>query len=314
MEKHLRGDVLHIELADQVSFLNRAALVEALDTVPRGGQILLDARRTDYIDPDLLSVIRDFKDQAAPSRGVELSLLGFRDKYNLGDQTRYVVHSTRQLQEKLSPEQVLQVLKDGHARFRSGRRLTRDIGRQVAETAVGQHPLAVVLSCIDSRTPAELIFDLGVGDIFSTRIAGNITSRKVLGSIEYGCAVAGAKLVLVLGHTRCGAVNAAVDLFGADPIPNRAANCQHLHHIVEEIQQSIDRNTAERIPQMTLDERNAFVETVACSNVERSVQNMRQQSRTLFELERDGRIVFVAAMYDIVTGEIKFLADSRNRL
>jgi carbonic anhydrase len=314
MEKHLRGDVLHIELADQVSFLNRGALVHALQAVPRGGQVLLDARRTDYIDPDLLSVIRDFKDQTAPARGVELSLLGFRDKYNLGDRTRYVVHSTRELQEKLSPEQVLQVLKDGHARFRAGRRLTRDSGRQVADTSKGQHPLAVVVSCIDSRTPAELIFDLGVGDIFSVRIAGNVTSRKVLGSIEYGCVVAGAKLVLVMGHTRCGAVTAAIDLIGSGETANLATGCQHLGYIVEEIQQSIDRDSSERIRRMTSVEKELFADTVARLNVARSVRTMLQQSRTLSDLERDGQVVFVAAMYNIVSGDIQFLTeDGSNR-
>jgi carbonic anhydrase len=311
-EKHLRGDVLHIELADQVSFLNRGALTAALGAVPRGGHVLLDARRTDYIDPDLLSLIHDFMDETAPARGVEVSLLGFRDRYNLRDQTRYVVHSTCELQAQLSPEQVLQVLKDGHERFRTGRRLTRDLGRQVADTSAGQHPLAVVVSCIDSRTPAELIFDLGVGDIFSVRIAGNVTSRKVLGSVEYGCAVAGAKLVLVLGHTRCGAVGAAVDLLGSGENPNRATGCQHLSYIIEEIQQSIDQDASIRIPRMTSAEREIFVDIVARRHVARSVQMMLQQSRTLSDLERGGRIVFVAAMYNIVTGEIEFLSNSRN--
>ena len=172
VEKHLGGEVVRIELANQVSFLNRAALVRALDEVPRGGHVLLDAQSTDYIDPDVLDLIRDFKEQTAPARGVEVSLLGFRSKYQLQDQTQYVDYSTRELQSALTPQQVLQILKDGHERFRTGRRLTRDLGRQVNATADGQHPLAVVLSCIDSRTPAELIFDLGVGDIFSVRIAG----------------------------------------------------------------------------------------------------------------------------------------------
>lgn len=311
MEKHLRGDVLHIELADQVSFLNRGALIQTLDAIPTGGHVLLDGRRTDYIDPDLLSLIRDFKDETAPARGVKVSLLGFQDKYHLEDQTRYVVHSTHDLQARLAPEQVLQVLQDGHARFRSGRRLTRDLGRQVTDTSAGQHPLAIVVSCIDSRTPAELIFDLGVGDIFSVRIAGNITSRKVLGSIEYGCVVAGAKLVVVMGHTRCGAVSAAVDLIGTGETANLATGCQHLSYIIEEIQQSIDRDSAQRIQQMTPAERESFVDAVARRNVARSVQTMLQQSETLSDLEHDGRVLFVAAMYNIATGDIQF--DPRNR-
>ncbi len=166
VEKHLGGEVIRIELANQVSFLNRAALAQAFDDVPRGGHLLLDARSTDYIDPDVLSLIRDFHVQSAPARGVEVSLVGFRQQYHLKDQTQYVDYSTRDFQTAITPEQVLQILKEGHERFRSGQRLTRDLGRQVNATANGQHPLAVVVSCIDSRTPAELIFDLGVGDIF----------------------------------------------------------------------------------------------------------------------------------------------------
>jgi carbonic anhydrase/SulP family sulfate permease len=313
VEKHLSGEVVHVELADQVSFLNRAALVQALDAVPRGGHVLLDAldaHRTDYIDPDLVSLIRDFKDQTAPARGVEVSLLGFRSKYQLGDQTQYVVHSTRELQAKLSPEQVLQVLKDGHERFRSGRRLTRDLGRQVSDTSGGQHPLAVVLSCIDSRTPAELVFDLGVGDVFSVRIAGNVTSRKVLGSIEYGCAVAGAKLILVMGHTRCGAVTAAIDLICSGETANEATGCQHLDQIVEDIQQSIDPLTCRDLDRLATADKELFVDAVARRNVARSVQTILQQSQTLSRLVRDGRVVVVGAMYNIVTGDIEFLTDA----
>jgi carbonic anhydrase len=221
-----------------------------------------------------------------------------------------VVHSTRELQAKLSPEQVLQVLKDGHERFRSGRRLTRDLGRQVSDTSGGQHPLAVVLSCIDSRTPAELVFDLGVGDVFSVRIAGNVTSRKVLGSIEYGCAVAGAKLILVMGHTRCGAVTAAVDLICSGETANEATGCQHLDQIVEDIQQSIDPLTCRDLDRVATADKELFVDAVARRNVERSVQTMLQQSQTLSRLVRDGRVVVVGAMYNIVTGDIEFLTDA----
>ncbi len=287
VEKHLGGDVMHIELANQVSFLNRAALSRVLDEVPRGGHVLLDAQSTDYIDPDVLDLIRDFKEQTAPARGVEVSLLGFRSKYQLEDQTQYVDYSTRELQDALTPQQVLQILKDGHERFRTGQRLTRDLGRQVSATAGGQHPLAVVLSCIDSRTPAELIFDLGVGDIFSVRIAGNVTSRKVLGSMEYGCAVAGAKLILVMGHTRCGAVTAAVDLICATRTAAEATGCQHLDHIVDDIQQSIDPAACRGIEARRRTEKEAFVDAVARRNVSRVVERMRAQSQTLDGLVRE---------------------------
>lgn len=309
VEKHLGGDVVHIELANQVSFLNRAALSRVFDEARRGGHVLLDAQSTDYIDPDVLDLIRDFTEHTGPARGVKVSRLGFRSRYQLVDQTQYVDYSTRELQDALTPQQVLQLLKDGHERFRTGRRLTRDLGRQVRATADRQHPLAVVLSCIDSRAPVELIFDLGVGDIFSIRIAGNLTSRKVLGSAEYGCAVAGAKLILVMGHTRCGAVTAAVDLICSTRTAAETMGCQHLDYIVNDIQQSTDPVACRGIEARPADEKESLVNAVARRNVLHVVERMRTQSRTLDGLVREGRIAIVGAMYDVVTGEIEFLAD-----
>ena len=314
VEKHLGGDVLHIELANQVSFLNRAALSKVLDEVPRGGHLLLDAQNTDYIDPDVLDLIRDFKEQTAPARGVEVSLLGFRSKYQLQDQTQYVDYSTRDLQNAVTPPQVLQILKDGHERFRTGRRLSRDLARQVSATADGQHPLAVVLSCIDSRTPTELIFDLGVGDVFSIRIAGNITSRKVLASAEYGCAVVGAKLILVMGHTRCGAVTAAVKLICGNLTAAEATGCHHLDHIVNDIQQATELDACRGAEQLPAAEKELFVDAVARRNVTRVVERMRTESPTLDGLVREGRIAIVGAMYDVATGEIEFLMEPESKL
>lgn len=307
VEKHLGGDVLHIELANQVSFLNRAALAKVLDNVPRGGQVLLDAQSTDYIDPDVLSLIRDFKDHKARARGIEVSFIGFRNKYSLQDEIQYVDYSTRELQDALTPGQVLQILKDGHDRFRSGHRLTRIVNRQVSATAQGQHPLAVVLGCIDSRSPAELIFDAGVGDIFSVRVAGNILSRKVLGSIEYACAVAHAKLVLVLGHTRCGAVTAAVDLMHSAKSPAEATGCQHVEFLLQDIQEAINPQVARRLAQASGTQRQEAIDEVARLNVLRTVAGILQQSQTLANLVREGRIAIVGAMYDVSTGTVTFL-------
>jgi carbonic anhydrase len=309
VEKHLGGDVVHIELANQESFLNRAALSHVLAEVPRHGRVLLDAQNTDYIDPDVLDLIRDFKEQGGPARGIDVSLIGFRNEYQFKDQIQYVDYSTRELQAVLTPQQVLHILKDGHERARAGRRLTRDFTRQVRATAEGQHPLAVALSCIDSRTPVELIFDLGMGDIFSIRIAGNITSRKVLASAEYGCAVAGAKLMLVIGHTRCGAVSAAVKFLGSPLTAAEATGCQHLDSIVNEIQRSADGITSQTSSEPSSTEAVAIVNTVARNNVLRVVKEIRRQSRTLDGLVQDRRLAIVGAMYDVVTGGIEFLVE-----
>lgn len=307
VERHLGGDVLHIQLANQVSFLNRAALLKVLEAVPRGGQVLLDAQNTDYIDPDVLDLLHDFTEQSAPARGVKVSLLGFRDKYQLLDRTQYVDYSTRELQSTLTPQQVLQILKDGHDRFRTGQRLTRDLGRQIRATSDGQHPLAVVLSCIDSRAPAELIFDLGLGDILSIRIAGNVISREVVGSMEYACAVARAKLILIMGHTRCGAVTAAIEMTCSPETVAQATGCQHLEPIVQVIQQSIDPLACQRLERLSASEKENFINAVARANVARVSEMLLGQSQMLDGLHQKGSVAIIGALYDIVTGEIEFL-------
>ncbi|MBL9093299.1 MAG: sulfate transporter [Planctomycetaceae bacterium] len=307
VEKHLSGKVIHIELANQVSFLNRPALSRALDGIPRGSRLLLDARNTDYIDPDVLLLIRNFTERTAPTRKIEVSLVGFRAKYQLEDRIQYVDHATRELQEAFTPSKVLRVLREGNERFRTGRRLTRDFSRQVVETALGQHPLAVVLSCMDSRSTAELIFDLGVGDVFGVRVAGNIVSRKVLGSLEYGCAVAGAKLILVMGHTRCGAVTSAVKLACSDKPAAEATGCEHVEYVLQSIQESIHRDTCRKALEKPEAELSRYVDEVARANVLRMVEKITQESSTIAALVRDGTIAVVGAMYDISTGEITFL-------
>jgi len=310
-EKHLGGDVLHIALANQVSFLNRAALTKVFDDVPPGRHVLLDAVDTDYIDPDILDLIRDFREKTAPARGVEVSVVGFREQYQIADQVQYVDYSTRELQSQVTPQQVVEILKNGNERFRSGKRLTRDLVGQVRATAAGQHPLAVVLSCIDSRSPAELIFDLGLGDVFVVRIAGNVVSAYVLGSMEYACAVAGAKLILVLGHTRCGAVTTAVKTAGLTEPLDQVTGCQHIEPILRDIQTAIDSNAIRNYDQLPMPEQNAVVDKVARANVLHTVAMIAQQSQTLSALVAQGRILIVGAMYDVASGAIDILSDTR---
>lgn len=308
VEKHLGGDVVRIELANQVSFLNRAALLSALAEVPHNGHVLLDARNTDYIDPDVLDLIRDFKETVGPARGIEISLVGFLSaEYKFENSIQYVDYSTRELQDAITPQQVLEILKDGHERFRRGLRLTRDFTRQIRASAEAQHPLAVVLSCIDSPTPAERVFDLGMGDIFSVRIAGNILGQKVLASAEYGCAVAGAKLILVMGHTRCGAIGTAVKLMDSSQTTVEPTACEHFYHIVNELQQSADQETCRALNERSTEETDALVDAIARRNVWRVIEQLYKQSGTLARLIKQGRIEIVGAMYDVTTGGIVFL-------
>ncbi|MCB1278545.1 SulP family inorganic anion transporter [Prosthecobacter sp.] len=307
MEHRVAGDVLRIELANQVSFFSRATLEKTLREVPRGGHVLIDARNTDYMDADILDIIQDFQNNGAKARGVRLSLSGFKDKYSrLEDRIQFMDYSSREVQSSLTPERVLEIFKEGNERFREGRQLTRDVGRLVDATSGGQFPMAVVLSCIDSRTPAELVFDLGLGDVFSVRIAGNIARDKVLGSMEYSCAVAGAKMILVMGHTSCGAVNAAVDLICSQKTAKEATGCVNLDSLVTEIQLSVDVTTCKRDGAWLPGEKDAYANEVSRRNVLRTMRMIRERSSTLDDLVKDGKLAIVGALYDVKTGHVSF--------
>ncbi len=306
VESHVGGEVLRIELASQVNYLSRASLEKTLHEVPRGGHVLLDARSTDYIDPDVLDLIDDFRKATAAAHGVQLSMVGFKEKYQLEDHILYADYSSREVQSSLTPERVLRIFQEGNERFLSGRRLTRDLGRQVGATSLGQFPMAVVLNCIDSRTPAELIFDLGLGDVFSVRIAGNIAQDKVLGSIEYSCAVAGARLILVMGHTSCGAVNAAVDLICSHKTAAEATGCVNLDSIVTEIQKAVDMSTCKQPGEWLPGEKAAYANEVSRRNIVRTMRKIRERSSTLDGLVREGKVAIVGALYDIQTGRVSY--------
>lgn len=307
MERHVAGDVLRIELAHQVSFFSRGSLERTLESVPEGSRVLLDARNTDYIDADVLDLINDYQRNAAKVRGVQLSLAGFKDKYpGVQDSIQFQDYSSREVQRNITPEQVLEIFKEGNARFREGRQLTRDIGRLVDATSTGQFPMAVVLSCIDSRTPAELVFDLSLGDVFSVRIAGNVARDKVLGSLEYSCAVAGAKMILVMGHTSCGAVNAAVDLICGNKSVAEATGCVNLESLITEIQGSVDLSTCKKDGEWQTGEKAAYANEVSRRNVLRTMRKLTERSSTLTGLVQTGKLVIVGSMYDIQTGMVSF--------
>lgn len=315
LEKHVSGDVMHIVLANQVSFLSRASLEQALRSVPRGGHILLDASNTDYIDPDVLDLITDFRDTTAGALGVKLSFKGFRDRYpQLQDHIQFVDYSSRELLQELTPERVLHLLQEGNERFLGSRPLTRDQNRLVEATSGGQFPMAAVLGCIDSRAPAEVVFDLGLGDIFSARVAGNIATPELLGSLEYACAVVGSKLVVVLGHTSCGAVNAAVDLLAAAKKASEATPCGNLDGLVTEIQQSINPATLKKPDQWSPGEKVAYANEISRHNVMRTIRMIRQRSATLDKLVLEGKIAIVGALYDVSSGRVDFFQTTESSL
>ncbi|MBA2728765.1 MAG: bifunctional SulP family inorganic anion transporter/carbonic anhydrase [Parachlamydiaceae bacterium] len=308
MEKYAGGDeVVHIVLPNQVSFFNRASLESAFKNVPSGKHVLIDANNTDYIDPDILGLILDFETRSK-SQKISVSLVGFKDKYpQLEDHIQFVDVASKETQKNLTPERVLEAFKEGNLRFRQGVHLTRDLNRQLHATCMGQYPMAVVLSCIDSRSPVELIFDLSIGDIFSVRIGGNILSRKVLGSIEYACAIAGAKMVLVLGHTSCGAVKASVEFISKQTNAEDATGCGNLGSVVTEIQKSIEKHECHDFEEWNDKRKDEFCNVLAHKNVLRTMQDIRQNSAALDALVQHEKITIVGAIYNVSTAEVTFL-------
>jgi carbonic anhydrase len=306
IENHLFGKIRRILLTKQVSFLNRASLSETLEKIPAGTQVIVDASETEYIDADMLDLIIDFKNDRAPKREIALSLVGFKDSYVMKNSIEFVDYSTLELQQNATPDQVLTMLIDGNQRVLEGRRIKRDLNKQISGTAAGQYPLAAILSCIDSRLPVELVFDLGIGDVFSLRMAGNIVSQKVLGGLEFACAVSGAKLILVMGHTKCGAVSAAVDtFFGQTPV-NEKYECKHLGFILDEMKKVIEKTW----PQIKNDshvDQNHFLSSVILQNVLHTIHNIKTSSPILARLVDEGKIGIVGCIYDVTTGSAKFL-------
>lgn len=196
---------------------------------------------------------------------------------------------TKETQQAFTPESAIASLKSGNERFVANKKVARDLNTQVKDTSGGQFPVAVVLSCIDSRVPAEIVFDQGIGDIFSVRVAGNIVNEDVLGSIEYGCKVAGSKSVVVLGHTKCGAVTAA---------------CKHVElgnitALLDKIQPAVSKVNKE-----VTDE---SIEETAVVNIELSIERLRNESPILAEMEQNGEINIVGATYDVASGVVTFL-------
>ena len=240
-------------------------------------------------------------------RGVKVSTKGFRSRLGIEDRILYNEYSTRDLQKRLSPAEVLSWMKAGNERFRTGKRLQRDLTFQISATTTGQFPLGVILGCIDSRAPAEMVFDVGLGELFSTRIAGNVVREKVLGSLEYACAVAGAKLIVVMAHTRCGAVQTAVQLALRGEHECGGFGCEHLDLIINEIQKSITPNLLDRWDDRTLLLQQSIVDEVARRNALNSVSWIYRESETLRRMADEGKIAIVGALYHIEDGAIDFM-------
>lgn len=198
---------------------------------------------------------------------------------------------TKDTQDKLSPNEALQMLIDGNARFIEDRKTNRNLKDQVLQTSKGQYPFAVILGCIDSRVPVEIVFDQGIGDLFSARVAGNVVNNDVLGSLEYACKVAGSMVVMVLGHTKCGAVTAACN----------HVELGHITGLLDKIEPAMD---VLKVDDKELTDE--LIEEVVLENIKQSIKQIRLQSPILKEMEDNGEIKIVGANYNVDTGEIEF--------
>lgn len=205
---------------------------------------------------------------------------------------------TKEIQAAITPAMALDILKKGNERFVNNMKANRNLLQQANETSDGQHPFAVILSCIDSRTSAELIFDQGLGDVFSIRIAGNIINEDILGSMEFGCKVAGAKIIVVLGHTKCGAIKGACDHVEMGNLTALLSKIQPA--VYDEKTEEENRNSGN----------NYFVEKVAAINVKRTVHAIMERSPILKEMIERGDIGIVGGSHDLAVGSVTFYEDT----
>ncbi|MDB4496203.1 carbonic anhydrase family protein [Flavobacteriaceae bacterium] len=203
---------------------------------------------------------------------------------------------TKETQAAISPNKAIDLLKEGNQRFQSNKEVDRNLLAQVSDTSTGQYPFATILHCVDSRVSAELVFDQGIGDIFSIRIAGNFVNEDILGSMEFTCKLAGTKVIVVLGHTACGAVKGACD---DAKLGNLTTLLEKLKPAVEAV--SEPTNTAKR-NSANID----FVNNVAEKNVYMTIDNIRERSAVLKDMEAQGEIKIIGAMYDIKDGSVTF--------
>lgn len=203
---------------------------------------------------------------------------------------------TRETQATMTPQKSLQYLKEGNIRFQNNLKANRNLLEQVNDTSEGQFPFATILSCIDSRVSAELIFDQGLGDIFSVRIAGNFVNQDILGSMEFACKLAGTKLVVVLGHTKCGAVKGACD----------NAKLGNLTAMLDNIKPAVNAVKLPKEASLRNSSNIEFVDNVSEKNVNLTIERIMKESDVLAEMQNNNEILIIGAMYDINSGEVKF--------
>lgn len=290
------GEVVKLELPNQVSFLNKSSIKETLWAVPENTKVIIDATYSDYIDNDVLEIIDDYKNVVAPEKNIQLNILGLKEKYQLNDHIQFINVLDKETQQKLVPAEILELLKIGNDRFINGKWTDKYLLHQVNATAMGQNPMAVLVGCIDSRTSPEILFDAGIGDLLTIRIAGNIINPEIIGSLEIAVKKLGAKLIVVKGHSSCGAV--ALSL----------ANVMeyNMHTVTAKIQKVAVECGCYPKPDNSDDSQ--IMEKVTKQNAKNSVKEILAQSPYLKSRIDAKEVGIVSAYHDISTGKVYFEA------
>ncbi len=288
------GETYRLLLPQQITFLNKASLIAELGAIPKNSQLIIDARYAQYIDKEIVEFLKEFQREQAPLKQIALNLIGFKDSYAIHDHINFINVTTYKVLANLQPYEVLNILREGNQRFRNDTRIHRSLKTDIKYTAKAQHPMAVVLGCIDSRVPVETVFDMSFGDLFCVRVAGNVVNEDVLGSIEYACSVVGAKLIVVLGHTRCGAIQAACEGFEKGHITQLLAKIKASVSAAREV----DANTSCDDPK--------FMQKVTQFNIANTIQQIYLDSPILKLMTDQEDIGIIGAIYNVTSGKVEF--------
>ena len=293
-EFYPQGVTNRLILPQQITFLNKASLVAEFDAIPKNSQLIIDARYCNYMDKEIVELIKEFQQEQAPVKHIALNLMGFKEHYNIHNYINFINVTTYDVQANLSPQDVLNVLREGNQRFLNDTRIHRTTKMDIKYTAKTQHPIAVVLGCIDSRVPVETIFDMSFGDLFCIRRAGNVINDDVLARMEYACHVVGAKLIVILGHTRCGAIQSACD----------GVEKGHITQLLAKIKPAV--NAEEETQSNRTGQNTQFVNQVTLLNIANTLHHVYKNSEILRIMIEQESIAIVGAVYDVETAQVHF--------
>ena len=320
LERRSGGDLLRIELANQVSFLNRAALDSIFRQVPRGGRVLIDASNSDYIDPDIVALIKDFKSKIAPAHLVQVSLTGFESRYEMRDELHKIDYTSKKALAAITPADAFRFLWDGNVRFSSGQSINRapkamwidatNLSDSSAHAGPPFAPMAAILSCTELLIPPETIFDLGVGDAVHISVAGNRSDNDgVMGFIEYLCKQPSTKLVVVLGQTKSQLMTVACQFLDQSVIVDEQEIGPRIGSLVNEIRPAAE-SVRSRLEDQSKANSIAWVDEITKEHIVQSTKIIEQSSDIIQKLVQESQVAVVGLLYQVHSGRIEIVTST----